>query len=485
MSNPNLKRGSRASVLISYALAQQVSNALSTSQGAPGPEGATGAAKALFKTAASGQTDATQHAPASSIATAEGTGEGVAPALAASGAQEGQRSSIALPQAPGEQAIAQASAGAPPVQDLRPNQVRRNDAFSQQVLSRLNHRIKQQKRSEKRVDTACSRVAKTLYKVTRPLKYLALLQLVLVPFFTKPAWCVAKWGPEAPEYELCGYNPDFAGAANAAAAAGAEGDEAEDYRYVGYPSSQIPKLHPHTQAAVDATSYALLLYFTGIRLCLKKVTKTARLRCAGMTSLLLYLIVANVLAITANAPRTAPQQLVSFLILMFFIRSLRESWKRIFLVVWHSLAIMVIILAYLLFCSLIAYTLYANPIYVDPEGYFQDIPVTIFNIYVLFTTSNFPDILFPFWKVDNWAGVFFVGFLLVGLYMLLNLMLAVFYNSYKAQVERKIAKYDSLREEFLRKEFRAAGAGPERDHISTAEFRAKYGAKVVGQSEKV
>ena len=55
---------------------------------------------------------------------------------------------------------------------------------------------------------------------------------------------------------------------------------------------------------------------------------------------------------------------------MIFIRSLRESWKRIFLVVWDSLAIMVIILAYVLFCSLIAYTLYANSKYIDPEGYF-------------------------------------------------------------------------------------------------------------------
>ena len=32
---------------------------------------------------------------------------------------------------------------------------------------------------------------------------------------------------------------------------------------------------------------------------------------------------------------------------MFFIRSLRESWKRIFLVVWDALAIAVIIVAYL------------------------------------------------------------------------------------------------------------------------------------------
>ena len=265
----------------------------------------------------------------------------------------------------------------------------------------------------------------------------------------------------------------------------AQSQGVEDFTLVGYPASQVPKLTPHVQGGVDTASYALLLYFTVLRLFLKKATKTAKARCAGMASLLLYLITANVLAVAVDYPRTAAQQLVSFLVLMLFIRSLRESWKRIFLVVWDSLAIMVIILAYLLFFSLVGYTLFSNPAYVDPEAYFRDIPTSIFNVYVLFTTSNFPDILFPFWKVNNWAALYFVGFLLVGLYMLLNLMLAVFYNGYKTRAQAKIAKYDSLREEFLRAEFAAAGAGPHRDHITPAEFRAKYGSKVIEQSEKV
>ena len=93
---------------------------------------------------------------------------------------------------------------------------------------------------------------------------------------------------------------------------------------------------------------------------------------------------------------------------------------------------MVLICAFLIIYSLLGYILFRGDlIYYDPEGYFADIPTTIFNIYVLFTTSNFPDILFPFWKVNNVTAIFFIGFLLIGLYLLLNLMLAVFYNSYK------------------------------------------------------
>ena len=54
------------------------------------------------------------------------------------------------------------------------------------------------------------------------------------------------------------------------------------------------------------------------------------------------------------------QPLLSFLIIMFYIRILRESWRRIFMVVYDSLAIMVIIVAYILFFSLIGYTLFAS-----------------------------------------------------------------------------------------------------------------------------
>lgn len=141
--------------------------------------------------------------------------------------------------------------------------------------------------------------------------------------------------------------------------------------------------------------------------------------------------------------------------MIFFIRTLRDSWKRIFLVIKDSVAIMIIIVAYIIFMSLLGYIWLStkNHDFHDPEGYFSTIPDTLFNMYVLFTTSNFPDIVFPFWKVNNLWAIYFIGYLMIGLYMLLNLMLAVFYNSYKSQIEKRIDKYDKIREEYLLNEF--------------------------------
>jgi hypothetical protein len=131
--------------------------------------------------------------------------------------------------------------------------------------------------------------------------------------------------------------------------------------------------------------------------------------------------------------------------MFFFIRILREQWRQIFMVVFDSVQIIIIILAYIIFFALIGFILFSSSNHLYNSDDFDTIPVALFNVYVLFTTSNFPNILLPFWPVSNITALYFVGFLLVGLYMLLNLMLAVFYNSFKTRIEEKINKYDKHR----------------------------------------
>ena len=292
------------------------------------------------------------------------------------------------------------------------------------MLSRLNHRIKKQKRANKELNTTCAKVTKKIYKYTKFLKWIAILELLVSPYVTKPNWCIEKF-KGTPDYEFCGFNiqviddklPEY-------------GTD-EEYTVLGYPSSRITKLEPETEAVLDSISFLILLFFTLIRLFLKRATKTAIIRSGVISLTLLVLVIENMFTVFRGYPRHTLHAVLSFLILIVFIRSLRDSWKRIILVVADSLAIMIIILSYITFFALLGFTLFSNELYNDPAEYFEDIPSTIFNVYVMFTTSNFPDILFPFWKVNNSSAVLMVAFLMIGLYMLLNFMLAVFYNSYK------------------------------------------------------
>ena len=100
-----------------------------------------------------------------------------------------------------------------------------------------------------------------------------------------------------PEYATCGFNHDFQTHAKA------NDDLDNDWMYIGYPQSYIPKLEPNTQAFLDAMCYFLLFYFTVIRLFLKIPTKTSKARCAVMSMLLLYLVIANILIIAIQFRR--------------------------------------------------------------------------------------------------------------------------------------------------------------------------------------
>lgn len=201
--------------------------------------------------------------------------------------------------------------------------------------------------------------------------------------------------------------------------------------------------------------YLILLYFTIIRLYLKKVTTTAKIRALLISILLTFLFISSFLVIVIDYQLTFWHQMISFLVLMFFIRSLRESWKRIVLVIYDSTTILMIICAYIVYFSFFGFALFESKRAYGSEGseYFPNVSLSMFNMYVLFTTSNFPDIIFPFYRKNNWTVLFFIGYLFFGLYLLLNLMLAVFYNSYRHQIDKKIQKYDELRKEFLKKEF--------------------------------
>jgi len=74
----------------------------------------------------------------------------------------------------------------------------------------------------------------------------------------------------------------------------------------------------------------------------------------------------------------------------------------------------------------------------------------MFNILILQTTANFPDIMLPIYKDNRFASLFFVAFLLINNVILLNLTLSVFYMNYKKILQEKIQNEEISREHLNR-----------------------------------
>ena len=84
--------------------------------------------------------------------------------------------------------------------------------------------------------------------------------------------------------------------------------------------------------------------------------------------------------------------------------------------------------------------------------YFKTVTDALVNLLVLITTANHPDIMMPIYQYNRFSSLFFILFLLIGSYFILNLLIAVIYNQFKGFFQK------SLQSSFFRRRvaFRAA-----------------------------
>lgn len=76
-----------------------------------------------------------------------------------------------------------------------------------------------------------------------------------------------------------------------------------------------------------------------------------------------------------------------------------------------------------------------------------------FWMLVLLTTANFPNFMLPAYKNDRWNCLFFIFFLIIALFLLMNLLLAIFYSNYKKRYENSISELEETRSKYLNDKF--------------------------------
>uniref|UniRef100_A0A3Q1CHT1 Voltage-dependent calcium channel protein TPC1 n=1 Tax=Amphiprion ocellaris TaxID=80972 RepID=A0A3Q1CHT1_AMPOC len=118
-----------------------------------------------------------------------------------------------------------------------------------------------------------------------------------------------------------------------------------------------------------------------------------------------------------------------FLVDCRYCGAVRRNLRQIF----QSLPPFIDILLLLLFFMVIFAILGKN--------YFNTLENSLVSLFVLLTTANFPDVMMPAYSKNRWSCVFFIVYLSIELYFIMNLLLAVVFDTFN-DVEKM--KFKSL-----------------------------------------
>jgi two pore calcium channel protein 1 len=61
---------------------------------------------------------------------------------------------------------------------------------------------------------------------------------------------------------------------------------------------------------------------------------------------------------------------------------------------------------------------------------FTDIRSAFWTLFITLTTSNFPNVMLPSYNTNRMCAAFFLTYLVIGLFLLMNLVLAIIYSAY-------------------------------------------------------
>uniref|UniRef100_A0A7N0UKT4 EF-hand domain-containing protein n=1 Tax=Kalanchoe fedtschenkoi TaxID=63787 RepID=A0A7N0UKT4_KALFE len=168
-----------------------------------------------------------------------------------------------------------------------------------------------------------------------------------------------------------------------------------------------------------------------------------------LADLLVYGIYLSPVAFTSIPFRIAPYARVVVFILN--IRELRQSLIILSGMLGTYLNVVALGFVFLLFSSWLAYVIFEDT--QEGKTVFPSYGITLYKMFILFTTSNNPDVWIPAYKASRWYSLFFILYILLGVYFVTNLILAVVYDSFKSQLAKQVSEMDSMRKKNLAKAF--------------------------------
>ena len=136
-------------------------------------------------------------------------------------------------------------------------------------------------------------------------------------------------------------------------------------------------------------------------------------------------------------------------------QTIRRAVKNIWNTIPDIITILLLLVGSILLFGLMAFKLFkARNFEGAPEYYFKTYWDSFYDLYVLMTTANSPDVFMPAYNSSDGWMIFFIIFIILDTYIFMNLFLAVIYNNYKQNVHADVSESVSSKHDKLRRSFR-------------------------------
>eukprot|EP00049_Salpingoeca_infusionum_P027934 m.35112 g.35112 ORF g.35112 m.35112 type:complete len:821 (-) comp9847_c0_seq3:346-2808(-) len=175
---------------------------------------------------------------------------------------------------------------------------------------------------------------------------------------------------------------------------------------------------------------------------------------------IICVVVAGAIFTLVNNPHASGFSIIRPLLILdtTAMAGVRRVLRQVMFSLWHIRWMMCLLLVFILISSILAFFFFhENP----DEQNFHTLEDSFINMFILSTTANYPDVMMHAFAYTKAAPVFFVIYLVLGLYIIFNVFLAFVFDFYQSFEKNKFKRLFLDRRVAVRKAFQQALASDE------------------------
>ncbi|XP_051538677.1 two pore channel protein 1-like isoform X2 [Myxocyprinus asiaticus] len=123
-----------------------------------------------------------------------------------------------------------------------------------------------------------------------------------------------------------------------------------------------------------------------------------------------------------------------FLVDCRYCGAVRRNLRQIFQSLPPFIDILLLLLFFMVIFAILGFCLFSAN---TADTYFKTLEDSIVSLFVLLTTANFPDVMMPAYSKNRWSCIFFIVYLSIELYFIMNLLLAVVFDTFNGVEKMK------------------------------------------------